>query len=87
MPKDFSVFKYISQNIEGSYLYIPDIIYSLIVNMRFAVKDIKVRIEEESQNKANMYRAQSTSAIFLDKNEESLIPKIGNTYITHLLKL
>lgn len=87
MPKDFSVFEYVRHNMEGSYLYIPDIIYSLVVNMRFAVKDIKARLEEESQNKANMYRAQSTSAIFLDPKEDSLIPKIGNTYFSHLLKL
>lgn len=36
---------------------------------------------------SHRYRAQSTSAIFVQKKEDFLFPLMGNTYITHLLKL
>lgn len=87
MPKDFSVFEYILSDMQGSYLFIPDVIYSLIVNRRYAVEDIIERIVDESISNPNVFRAQSTSAIFINEKESFLFPKIGNTYITHLLKL
>lgn len=87
MPESFSLFDYIKEEIEGSYLYIPDIVYSIMTNMRYSVEDIVARIADESVTKSDTYRAQSTSAIFVNKKETFLFPKIGNTYITHLLKL
>ena len=87
MPESFSLFDYISEDMEGSYLYIPDIVYSVMTNKRYSVEDIVARIAEESVLKSDIYRAQSTSAIFVNEKETFLFPKIGNTYITHLLKL
>lgn len=87
MPESFSLFDYISEEMEGSYLYIPDIVYSVMTNKRYSVEDITARIVEESVLKSDIYRAQSTSAIFVNEKETFLFPKIGNTYITHLLKL
>lgn len=68
-------------------IYIPDIIKSLITKERFALEDIKSKLVDECINMPDRYRAQSTSAIFVQKKEEFLFPLMGNTYITHLLKL
>ena len=87
MPEDFSVFEYMSTKMQGSYLYIPDVVYSIISARGYSVDDILEKIVEESVSKPNDYRAQSTSAIFINEKENFLFPKIGNTYITHLLKL
>lgn len=87
MPPDFSVFLYASEEMEGSYLYIPDIIYSLILKRKFSVEDIKQKIIDECTSDFDTFRPQSTSAIFVNEKEDFLLPKIGNTYITHLLKL
>lgn len=87
MPDDFSVFEYMSTEMQGSYLYIPDVVYSIINARGYSVDDILEKIIEESVSKPNDYRAQSTSAIFINEKENFLFPKIGNTYITHLLKL
>ena len=86
MPKNFSVFDYISTEMQGSYHYIPDIVYSVIKNRGYAVEDILERIVAESIGKPDVFRAQSTSAIFINEKENFLFPKIGNTYVTHLLK-
>lgn len=87
MPKDFSVFDYMLKEMQGSYLFIPDVIYTLIYDRHFAAEDVLERIVEESIANPNTFRAQSTSAIFINDKENFLFPKIGNAYITHLLKL
>ncbi len=87
MPKDFSVFDYILSEMQGSYFYIPDVAYSIIHTHRYSVESILERIIDESTIKPDVFRAQSTSAIFVNEKENFLFPKIGNTYITHLLKL
>lgn len=87
IPKGFSVFEYMLKEMQGSYLYIPDVIYSLIFDKHFAAEDVLIKIVEESMTNPDIFRAQSTSAIFIDEKENFLFPKLGNTYITHLLKL
>ena len=87
MPADFSVFRFATEEMEGSYLYIPDIIYSVILARKFTVEDVKQRIIDECLSDFDTFRPQSTSAIFVNEKEDFLLPKIGNTYITHLLKL
>ena len=87
IPEDFSVFEYMLKKMQGSYMYIPEVVYSLIVDKHFAVEDVLERIVEESIAYPDVFRAQSTSAIFISEKEHFLFPKIGNTYITHLLKL
>ena len=87
IPEDFSVFEYMLKEMQGSYQYIPDVIYSLIFSKHYAVEDVIVRIIEESIAHPDIFRAQSTSAIFINEKENFLFPRLGNTYITHLLKL
>ena len=87
MPDDFSVFDYIIQEMQGSYFYIPDVVCSIMKNLRYSVEEILQRIAEESASRPDLFRAQSTSAIFINERERFLFPKIGVTYITHLLKL
>lgn len=87
MPRNYSIFDFIDNGFQAEYIYIPDIIKLLIINERFALEDIKSKLIDECIKMPHRYRAQSTSAIFIQKKEEFLFPLMGNTYITHLLKL
>lgn len=87
MPRNYSIFDFIDNEFQAEYIYIPDIIKLLIINERFALEDIKSKLIDECIKMPHRYRAQSTSAIFIQKKEEFLFPLMGNTYITHLLKL
>lgn len=87
IPEDFSVFEYMLKEMQGAYFYIPDVIYSLIFDRHYAAEDVLERIVKESVVHPDIFRAQSTSAIFINEKENFLFPKLGNTYITHLLKL
>ena len=87
IPINYSIFNFIDNECHSDYLYIPDVIRFLIIKERFALEDIKRKLIDECINMPNRYRAQSTSAIFVQKKEEFLFPLMGNTYITHLLKL
>lgn len=87
MPRNYSIFDFIDNKFQAEYIYIPDIIKLLITNERFALEDIKSKLIDECIKMPHRYRAQSTSAIFIQKKEEFLFPLMGNTYITHLLKL
>lgn len=87
IPDDFSVFDFILSEMRGSYFYIPDVVFSIIQTHCYPVEKILERIIDESIARSDVFRAQSTSAIFVDEKENFLLPKIGNAYITHLLKL
>ena len=87
MPRNYSIFDFIDNEYQVEYIYIPDIIKLLITKERFALEDIKSKLVDECLKMPHRYRAQSTSAIFVQKKEEFLFPLMGNTYITHLLKL
>lgn len=87
MPRNYSIFDFIDNKFQTEYIYIPDIIKLLITNERFALEDIKSKLIDECIKMPHRYRAQSTSVIFIQKKEEFLFPLMGNTYITHLLKL
>ena len=87
MPRNYSIFDFIDNEFQAEYIYIPEIIKLLIINERFALEDIKSKLIDECIKMPHRYRAQSTSAIFVQKKEEFLFPLMGNTYITHLLKL
>ena len=87
MPRNFSIFDFIDNGFQAEYIYIPEIIKLLIIKERFALEDIKSKLIDECIKMPHRYRAQSTSAIFVQKKEEFLFPLMGNTYITHLLKL
>lgn len=87
MPENFSVFQFVDEEMDCSYVYIPDIVYAIILKKRYSVEDIVNKIVKESLSGNGNYSPQSTSAIFVNEKEDFLFPKIGNTYITHLLKL
>ncbi len=87
MPQEFSIFNFIDNEFSSDYLYIPDIIECIIRKKRFSLEQIKTKLYEECVYDSNHYRPQSTSAIFINKHEEILFLKIGNMYMTHLLKL
>lgn len=87
IPNNYSIFDFIDNEYQTIYIYIPDIIRLLIIKKRFALEDIKNRLIDECIKMPHRFRAQSTSAIFIQKKEEFLFPLMGNTYITHLLKL
>lgn len=86
MPVDFSVFEYLLSKFRDTYIYIPDAIYSIAQNLRYSLEDIKQKLLDECMYR-DEYRAQSTSSFYINQKENFLFPKLGNTYITHLLKI
>lgn len=86
MPNEFSVFNYLKTNFRESYIYIPDVIFNVAKDFRYTLYDIKKKLLFECMN-SDEYRAQSTSAFYIENKENFLFPKLGNTYITHLLKI
>lgn len=86
MANDFSVFEYLKSNFRETYIYIPDAIYCIAKDFRYSLDEIKQKLLNECMNR-DEYRAQSTSSFYIEKKENFLFPKLGNTYITHLLKI
>lgn len=86
MADDFSVFEYLKSNFRETYIYIPDAIYCIAKEFRYSLDEIKKKLLDECMNR-DEYRAQSTSSFYIEKKENFLFPKLGNTYITHLLKI
>ncbi|MCS2698282.1 hypothetical protein NXW27_18000 [Phocaeicola dorei] len=71
MPRNYSIFDFIDNEYQTEYIYIPDIIKLLITKERFALKDIKSKLIDECIKMSHRYRAQSTSAIFVQKKKIS----------------
>lgn len=86
MAEKFSVFEYLKSNFRETYIYIPDAIYSIAKKFRYSLDEIKQKLLDECMYR-DEYRAQSTSSFYIEKKENFLFPKLGNTYITHLLKI
>lgn len=86
MPTDFSVFEYLLSKFRDTYIYIPDAIYCIVQDLRYSLEDIKQKLLDECMYR-DEYRAQSTSSFYINQKENFLFPKLGNTYITHLLKI
>lgn len=86
MPDHFSVLEYATVEIGTQYISIIDLIWLIVKNKFFAINDIKERIVKECLT-SNAYSLQSTSAIFIEEEEKRILPKIGNTYMSHLLRL
>nr|DAX06490.1 MAG TPA: hypothetical protein [Caudoviricetes sp.] len=87
MPTSFSVFSYIDNEMKAKFVYIPNVIYNIIAQYRYPLYDIKEKLIYECMHDEDYFRAQSASAIFIKEYEKLLIPKLGNTYVTHLLKI
>lgn len=86
MPEDFSPFEYAANVIKASFIYIPDLVFCIIKQYQYPLNSILDRLIYECKY-SDLYRAQCASSIFIKQNEEFLIPKINNTYYSHLLKL
>lgn len=86
MPEYFSPFEFADRVMNASFIYIPDLIFCIISRYKFSIKAIMDKLIYECKND-DRYRAQSASGIFIQEKEKFLIPKINNTYLTHLLKI
>ena len=87
MPKDFSICNYIQKKMTGKSYYIPDIEWNIIKELGFSVEAIKNRIILECNVNNTSYRLQKASFLTVDPDELKLFPIVGNTYMSHILKL
>ena len=87
MSKDFSICNYIQKRMTGKSYYIPDIEWNLIKELGFSVEAIKNRIIHECNVNNTSYRLQKASFLTVDPDELKLFPIVGNTYMSHILKL
>jgi hypothetical protein len=86
IPTSYSVLAFASEQIGTSYVSITDLMWKIICSEFFAINDIKQRLVEECIV-SDSYKLQSTSAIYIEEEEKRMLPKIGTTYMSHLLKI
>lgn len=87
MPKDFSVCNYIKNKMMGTTYYIPNIEWYLINEYGFSIEAIKNRILVECSSKNTSFRLQKASLLTVNFEDLKLFPTIGNTYMSHILKI
>ena len=87
MPREFSVCNYIQDKMPGTSYYIPDIEWKLIKEFGFSVQEIKKAILDECTAKNFTFRLQKASFLTVDHEALKLFPIIGNTYMSHILKI
>ena len=87
IPSDFSVLDFASQELNSSYIYIPELERELLYKYRYSISDIKQRILEEILLRSDEYRLQRTSEIFVEHRTKLLLPFVENTYMSHIIKL
>lgn len=86
IPDQFSVLEYATEKIGTQYISIIDLVWLIIKNKFFAIEDIKELILKECFN-STAYSLQSTSAIFIEEEEKRMLPRVGATYMSHILRL
>ena len=87
MPKDFSVCNYIQEKMCGTVYYIPDIEWNIIKEYGFSLNEIKTCILRECTSNNYSFRLQKASFLTVDPDEIKLFPIVGNTYMSHILKI
>lgn len=87
MPDDFSVCNYIQKKMSGNAYYIPDVEWNIIIEFGFSIESIKRRIIHECVSNSGSFRLQKASFLTVDPDELKLFPIMGNTYMSHILKL
>lgn len=87
MPDDFSVCSYIQKKMPGNAYYIPDIEWTIITEFGFSIGSIKRRILHECVSNNSCFRLQKASFLTVDPDELKLFPIVGNTYMSHILKI
>ena len=86
IPEDFSVLEFATKEIGTQYISIIDLIWLIVKSNSFSIDDIKRQLLDECLD-SDKYSLQSTSAIFIEEEEKRMLPKIGTTYMSHLLRL
>jgi hypothetical protein len=87
MPDDFSICNYIQKKMAGKAYYIPDIEWNLITEFGYSIGAIKRRILDECLSNSSCFRLQKASFLTVDPDELKLFPIVGNTYMSHILKI
>lgn len=87
MPADFSVIKFMEDNMSDKCVYIPHLIYKLLVSLAYPIEQIKEQIIKECCARADEYRLQTITEIFILPREKSLFPLVNDNYKSHILKL
>ena len=87
MPEEFSVCSYIQKKMSGNAYYIPDIEWNIITEFGFSIGSIKRRILHECVSNTSCFRLQRASFLTVDPDELKLFPIVGNTYMSHILKI
>ena len=86
IPPSFSILEKIADLQLGTYIYIPEALRLIALETHYSLENLKVKIIEESID-SDVYRLQSTSAIFVPDKEKAFFPIVDNTFMSHLLKI
>lgn len=83
----FSILEYMDDRFGTTSVSIKDLIWALICDYRFSLESIKRKLIVECEERPEQYRMQSTSAIFVKKQESKILPIYNNMYMSHIIKL
>lgn len=83
----FSVLDYMNNRFGTTIVSIKELLWALVLNYRFSLEAIKRKIIVECEERPEKYRMQSTSAIFVKKQESKILPIYNNMYMSHIIKL
>jgi hypothetical protein len=81
----FNILTFIKENYNSSYINIPKLIFKIATNFRYSIDDIKDLIIKASKENNNKISLQRTSEIFIRNTEINFVPKVNDSYISHLL--
>jgi hypothetical protein len=85
LDTSFDLLKFISENYQSKYINVPKLIFRIATIYRFSIDDIKRLIIKISTENSSKFSLQRTSEIFIRDTEINFVPKVNDSYISHIL--
>ncbi len=90
-PKiQFNLLTYIENRFAGNYIYVPDLVLDIALNLRLQIQQIHDLIIEQYKIYKEFISFERTSEIFVKKSDilsgdKIFFPKYNDSYISHLI--
>jgi hypothetical protein len=82
---EFNLMSFIETNYKSKYINIPKLILKIAIQFRYSISDIGDLIIKTSKENSDKISLQRTSEIFIRDTEINFVPKVNDSYISHLL--
>ena len=85
IPQNFDLLYFLKTNYNSNYINVPRLIFRIATEYRYSIEDIKNLIIKTSNENRQKLSLQRTSEIFIRDTEIKFVPKVNDSYISHLL--